>query len=234
MRCLLAIAHYAPAATPEALATLPRCVVGWRALASWGVQDFGGPCQATQALDLDIVVVDDGRHSVAEYVGGMAERVSVDGDPLRLPLACRALLDARRADYDLLAYSEHDNWPVTGTFFTQVAESAHAHPDQVLIPHRFERIDVPPYKVYIDGNNGWGAYGAMWCVTAAQWGRWRQQPHFVEYTDVFAGPLESGCAWSLLRTFVCTKPADPRALESEHAGERYARRAIGRGIVWTS
>lgn len=232
MNVLLAIAHYAPASTPEAIDSLRRCVVGWRSLASWGVQDFGGPCRATQAAELDILVVDDGRHSAAEFLGGLAERISVDGDPLQLPLMCRRALDDRRDAYDLLAYSEHDNWPVTATFFAQVAAHAHAHPDRVLIPHRFERIAEPPYKVYIDGPNGWGAYGAMWAVTLTQWRIWRQQAHFVEYTDRFAGALESGCAWSLMQTFRCEKPADPRTLESEHIGERYARRSIARGVVW--
>ena len=177
--------------------------------------------------------MDDGQHTAREYVApGLAEFVSIAGDPLHLPLACRALLDDRHAAYDLLAYSEHDNWPVTGAFFPLVVAHAAADPGRVLIPHRYERIDAPPYKVYIDGDNGWGAYGALWCLTLTQWRIWRQQPHFLEYTDQFAGALESGCAWSLMQTFHCEKPADPRTLESEHLGDRYARRAISRGVVW--
>ena len=100
----------------------------------------------------------------------------------------------------------------------------------MLIPHRFERISVPPYKVYIDGENGWGAYGAMWAVTSAQWALWRTQPHFLEYTDQFAGPLESGCAWSLMQTFQCVKVG---GVEAEHIGDRYAQNSVRRGIVWS-
>ena len=196
-----------------------------------GVQDFGGPCKATRTHDLDILVVDDGTHSAAEYLPtGLAERVSVDRHPLELPLACRALLDERRHGYDLLCYSEHDNWPITPNTFAQIAAMQTADPARVCIPNRFERIAAPPYKVYIDGDNGWGAYGAMWLLTSAQWSVWREQEHFLTVTNAFAGPLESGCAWSLLQTFRCEKLA---GLESEHAGERYARRSIARGVAWS-
>lgn len=230
MNILLAIAHYAQP-TPAAAAPLVRCLVGWRGLAESGVQDFGGPCIATKAHQLDILVVDDGRHTAREFVPmGMAEWASVDGDPLRLPLHCRALMDERRDGYDLLGYSEHDNWPLDPLFFDRVAAWQRDDPTRVLIPHRFERCATPPYKVYIDGDNGWGAYGAMWLVTRAQWAAWREQPHFLDYTDQFAGPLESGCAWSLMQTFDCGKLA---GLESEHAGERYAARSVARGVTWS-
>jgi hypothetical protein len=231
VKILLAIAHYTPDSTN--VEPLIRCLVGWRGLATHGVQDFGGPCQATRAHDLDILVVDDGRHSAMEYVpAGLAERVSVESVPLRLPLACRAVLDEHRNGYNLIGYSEHDNWPTTASAFEQIYAHATIDPGSVLIPHRFERTTVPPYKVYIDGPNGHGEYGAMWLVTAAQWDHWRQQPHFLEYSTVFAGPLESGCAWSLLKTFRCVKTSVRGSLESEHAGERYARRSIARGVTW--
>lgn len=231
MNILLAIAHYASSRTPDAARPLIRCLIGWRGQAMWGTQDFGGPCQARAAHQLDILVVDDGVHTAREYVPmDLAAFVSVEGDPLKMPLHCRALLDERRADYDLIGYSEHDNWPVTPNAFDQIARHAHAQPDSVLIPHRYERVSSPPYKVYIDGENGWGDYGAMWLVTQAQWGLWRQQPHFLEYTDRLAGPLESGCAWSLMRTFRCMKRA---GLESEHIGDRYAQNSIRRGVVWS-
>ncbi len=230
MNILLTIAHHA-LGTPAAAERLTRCLVGWRGLAESGVQDFGGPCIATRQHQLDILVVDDGQHTAREYVPiGLAKFVSVAGDPLRLPLACRALIDERRAGYDLLCYSEHDNWPVTPGYFTQASAWAKNTTNGVLIPHRFERISVPPYKVYIDGANGWGSYGAMWAVTAAQWARWREMPHFLEHTDQLAGPLESGCAWSLMQTFQCVKVD---GVESEHIGDRYAQRAIARGLVWS-
>lgn len=233
MRILLAIAHYTTDVTPAGAGALTRCLLGWRGLATWGEQDFSGPCKAIKAHDLDILVVDDGTHSAAEYLpAALAERISVDGDPLRLPLACRALLDERRADYNLIGYSEHDNWPITPSCFDQIRGRAIVEPFTVLIPHRFERIAQPPYKVYIDGENGHGAYGAMWLVTAQQWRYWRAQPHFLEYSEAFAGPLESGCAWSLLQAFHCAKTLDRGALESEHAGERYARRSVDRGVAW--
>jgi hypothetical protein len=218
VKVLLAIAHYTE--EPANADALIRCLVGWRGLATHGEQDFGGPCKATQVHDLDIMVIDDGRHSAMEYVPAhLAERVILIDDPLRLPLACRVALDKRSQGYDLIGYSEHDNWPIT--------------PDTVLIPHRFERIAEPPYKVYVDGPNGHSAYGAMWLVTAQQWAHWRKQPHFLAYTEEFAGPLESGCAWSLTKTFHCVKPATFGALESEHIGNRYARRSVNRGVVWT-
>jgi len=227
---LLAIAHYAQP-TPEAAANLTRCLVGWRGLAESGVQDFGGPCIATKAHQLDIVVVDDGIHTACEYVPiGLCDWAHVDGDPLRLPLECRRLMDDRRFGYDLLCYSEHDNWPLDPVFFERVYSWQAGFADQVLIPHRFERTQQPPYKVYIDGANGWGAYGAMWAVTSAQWAYWRQQSHFLEYTDQFAGPLESGCAWSLMQAFDCVKLA---GFESEHIGDRYARRSVTRGLAWS-
>ncbi len=229
MNILLAIAHYAQS-TPAAGEQLTRCLIGWRGLAETGVQDFGGPCVATRAHQLDIVVVDDGIHTVHEYVPmGLAEFAHVAGDPQRLPLVCREIMDERRHGYDLLCYSEHDNWPVTPDYFDQARAYAEATVVGVLIPDRFERIAVAPYKVYIDGENGWGDYGAMWAVTAYQWGLWRAQPHFLEYTEQFAGPLESGCAWSLLQTFRCVKV---EGLESEHIGGRYAQRSVQRGIVW--
>lgn len=231
MNILLAIAHYTT--DPTDAAALTRCLVGWRGLAMWGEQDFGGPCKAVKAHDLDILVVDDGRHSAMEYVPAeLAERISVAGDPLRLPLACRALLNERCAGYDMLAYSEHDNWLVTPSGFDQICGRATVEPFTVLIPHRLERIAVPPYKVYIDGPNGHGDYGAMWLLTAGQWRYWRDQPHFLEYSEAFAGPLESGCAWSLMQAFHCAKTPDRGALESEHAGERYARRSVDRGVTW--
>lgn len=232
MNILLAIAHYAHESTPEAAAPLIRCIVGWRGLATWGEQDFGGPCRAEKAHTLRILVVDDGVNSAAEYLPASlhVERVSVGAAPLHLPLACRQALDERRQGYDLIGYSEHDNWPITPSYFDQVAM---APLDTVLIPHRFERINQPPYKVYIDGENGWGAYGAMWLVTAPQWAHWREQSHFLTYSEALAGPLESGCAWSLLQTFRCYKPLLYGALESEHAGERYAARSISRGVTWT-
>jgi hypothetical protein len=226
---LLAIAHYAQ---PTALRGdyLTRCLIGWRGLAESGVQDFGGPCVATKAHQLDIIVVDDGQHTAREYVPmGMAEFVSVPGDPLRLPLECRRLMDERHPGYDLLCYSEHDNWPLDPLFFDRVCAWQRDDPTHVLIPHRFERIAQPPYKVYIDGDNGWGSYGAMWAVTSAQWARWRDMPHFLEYTDRFAGPLESGCAWSLMQAFTCVKLA---GLESEHIGDRYAQNSVRRGLRW--
>jgi len=232
VKILLAIAHYANSHTPEAAAPLTRCLVGWRALAESGVQDFGGPCIASKAHQLDILIVDDGRYTACEYVPmGLAEVVHVAGDPLRLPLACRAAMDERRHGYDLLCYSEHDNWPITADFFARVAAYASASPTSVLIPHRFERIAQPPYKVYIDGENGHGAYGAMWAVTAAQWASWREQPHFLSYSEALAGPLESGCAWSLLQTFRCVKVA---GVESEHMGDRYAQRSVRRGLRWVA
>ncbi len=231
MRILLAIAHYST--DPADADTLIRCLIGWRGLATWGEQDFSGPCRATRAHDLDILVVDDGRHSAMDNVpAGLAERVSVAGDRLRLPIACREQLDARAEGYDLIGYSEHDNWPITPAFFDHVAIHATTYPERVMIPHRFERIAGPPYKVYIDGENGHGDYGAMWLVSAAQWAYWRMQPHFLEYSEAFAGPLESGCAWSLMQAFHCTKTPDRGALEAEHAGERYARRSVDRGVVW--
>jgi len=230
MNILLAIAHYTHASGAAAAEPLIRCIVGWRGLAESGVQDFGGPCQATRAHQIDVLVVDDGTHSAMAFVPeGLAERAMVDGDPLRLPLACRALMDGQRARYDLLCYSEHDNWPTAPDFFARIAAAQTAEPLTVLIPHRYERVCAAPYKVYIDGDNGWGAYGALWAVTRAQWEFWRTMPHFLEYTDQFAGSLESGCAWSLLQTFTCRKDA---AFESEHGGDRYARRSISRGIVW--
>ena len=226
MSVLLAIAHYTT--DLKTAGALTRCLIGWRGLAMSGEQDFSGPCRAVKAHDLDILVVDDGLHSAMEYVpAGLAERISVDGDPLRLPIACRAVLDERRTGYDLLGYSEHDNWPITPAFFDHVAIHATEYPDGVMVPHRFERIAQPPYKVYIDGPNGHGAYGAMWLVTTEQWRYWRAQPHFLEYSEAFAGPLESGCAWSLMQAFHCEK-----GMEAEHAGERYARRSIARGVVW--
>ena len=230
MNILLAIAHYAQP-TPAAAELLTRCLIGWRGLAESGVQDFGGPCVATKQHQLDIIVVDDGVHTAREYVPmGLAEFVHVEGDPLRLPLVCREIMDERRQGYDLLCYSEHDNWPVTPDYFDQVYTFADISSGKgVLIPHRFERIAVPPYKVYIDGENGWGAYGAIWAVTGAQWAHWREKLHFVEYTDQFAGPLESGCAWSLMQTFRCIKVD---GLESEHIGDRYAQRSVRRGVVW--
>lgn len=230
MNILLAIAHYTHDTTDAS--ALIRCIVGWRGLAAWGEQDFGGPCRAEQAHRLGVLVVDDGVHSAAEYLPASlhVERISMDVAPLYLPLACRQALDERRQYYDLLGYSEHDNWPVTPSYPDQVAAASF---DTVLIPHRFERISEPPYKVYIDGPNGWGAYGAMWLVTAAQWAHWRVQPHFLTYSEALAGPLESGCAWSLMQTFHCTKTPDRGALESEHAGERYAQRSISRGVTWT-
>ena len=229
MNILLSIAHHA-AATALRGEYLTRCLVGWRGLAESGIQDFGGPCQATKQHRLDIMVVDDGIHTAREYVPmGLCDWAHVPGDPLRLPLECRKLMDARRQGYDLLCYSEHDNWPVTSDYFDQAQDHA-TITSGVLIPHRFERIDRPPYKVYIDGENGWGNYGAMWAVTAAQWTHWREQPHFVEYTDQFAGPLESGCAWSLMQTFQCVKVD---GVESEHIGDRYAQRSVGRGVVWS-
>jgi hypothetical protein len=229
VRVLLAIAHYAQP-TIEAAERLTRCLIGWRGLAESGVQDFGGPCLATRAHQLDILVVDDGQHTAREYVPmGLAAFASVDGDSKRLPLECRRLLDERRQGYDLLGYSEHDNWPTAPDFFARVHAAQTDIPSTVLIPHRFERIAEPPYKVYIDGENGWGAYGAMWAVTAAQWAHWRELSHFLEYADQFAGPLESGCAWSLMQAFRCEKV---EGLESEHAGERYARRSVGRGLRW--
>ena len=82
-------------------------------------------------------------------------------------------MDDRRFGYDLLCYSEHDNWPVDPVFFDRVFAWQRDDPGSVLIPHRYERISVPPYKVYIDGENGWGQYGAMWAVTAQQWAAWR-------------------------------------------------------------
>ena len=229
MNILLTIAHHA---APTALRGeyLTRCLVGWRGLAESGVQDFGGPCVATSRHQLDIMIVDDGIHTAHEYVPmGLCDWAHVTGDPLRLPLECRKLMDAQRFGYDLLCYSEHDNWPVTPDYFDQAQDHA-TMTNGVLIPHRFERIDRPPYKVYIDGNNGWGNYGAMWAVTQAQWAHWRKQPHFVEYTDQFAGPLESGCAWSLMQTFQCVKV---EGLESEHIGDRYAQRSVSRGVVWS-
>lgn len=234
MKILLAIAHYAHECTPEAAAPLIRCIVGWRGVATHGDQDFGGPCRAKKLHELHILVVDDGQHSAAEYLpnGLSVERISLDVAPLHLPLVCRQVLDDRRAGYDLIGYSEHDNWPVTPSTFDQIRGRALTHPYQVLIPHRFERISVPPYKVYIDGPNGHGEYGAMWLVTAAQWNYWRQQSHFLTYSEVFAGPLESGCAWSLTQAFHCAKTPDRGALESEHAGDRYARRSISRGVTW--
>lgn len=233
MKILLAIAHYTE--EPANTDALIRCLVGWRGLATHGEQDFGGPCKAEQVHDLDILVIDDGRHSAMEYVPSeLAERVIVDSRPLRLPMACRAELDKRSQGYDLIGYSEHDNWPVTANCFEQVYSHAAIDPTSVLIPHRFERIVEPPYKVYIDGPNGHGAYGAMWLVTADQWAHWRTQPHFLAYTEAFAGPLESGCAWSLIKTFRCVKPQRPGYLESEHIGDRYARRSVNRGVVWTS
>ncbi len=231
MNILLAIAHHS---NPTAVRAdhLTRCLVGWRGLAESGVQDFGGPCIATKAHQLDIVVVDDGIHTAREYVPiGLAEFAHVAGDPKRLPLVCRSLMDERRHGYDLLCYSEHDNWPVTGNYFQRAfAVAEWTDGKHVIIPHRFERIAQPPYKVYIDGKNGWGEYGAMWGVTAGQWEYWREKPHFLEYTEQFAGPLESGCAWSLMQTFNCVKV---EGLESEHIGARYAQRSIGRGIVWS-
>lgn len=233
MRILLAIAHYANECTPEAAAPLIRCLVGWRGMASWGVQDFGGPCWATLAHTLSILVVDDGVHSAMEYVpAALAERVIVHDPALHLPLACRRVLDERRRNHDMLCYSEHDNWPITEGFLDRIAAYAAVNPGNVLIPHRYERIATPPYKVYIDGENGYGPYGAMWAVTSAQWGHWRQVSHFTAYSEAFAGPLESGCAWSLMQTFQCVKPERYGDLESEHAGERYAARAIARGVVW--
>jgi hypothetical protein len=230
MNILLAIAHYAQP-TPSAAEPLLRCLIGWRGLAESGVQDFGGPCKATKAHQLDILVVDDGVHSAAEYItGDLADRISIAGDPLRLPLECRRLMDEARGGYDLLCYSEHDNWPLDPMFFDRVFAWQSGFPDQVLIPHRYERISVPPYKVYIDGDNGWGAYGAMWAVTAQQWAAWRVLGHFLEYTDQFAGPLESGCAWSLMQTFNCVKL---QGLESEHVGDRYAQNSIRRGLAWS-
>lgn len=227
MRALLAIAHYT---TERDVTPLLRCVMGWRGAAMWGVQDFHGPCQAHVLVDLDVLVVDDGEHSMAHALpSGIAERVSVSGDPLRLPIACRRIMDERRAGYDMLAYSEHDNWPVTADFFAKTARHARAHPGEALIPNRYERIAEPPYKVYIDGENGWGAYGAMWVVTAAQWEHWRSQPHFLTFTAGPIGPLESGCAWSLLKTFACVKPP-LSVLESEHYGDRYAQRSVARGL----
>lgn len=229
MNILLSIAHHAQPA-PSAGEHLTRCLIGWRGLAESGVQDFGGPCIATKRHQLDIIVVDDGVHTAREYVPmGLAEFVSVADDPLRLPLNCRTLLDGLYDDYDLLCYSEHDNWPLDSIFFERVFAWQRDHPERVLIPNRFERFAQPPYKIYIDGANGWGAYGAMWAVTAAQWAHWREQSHFLEYTDQFAGPLESGCAWSLMQTFECIKV---EGLESEHIGDRYAQRSISRGITW--
>jgi hypothetical protein len=233
VRIFLAIAHYTD--DPANADTLMRCLIGWRGLATHGEQDFGGPCKAEQVHDLDILVVDDGTHSAMEYVPSeLAERVIVDSRPLRLPLVCRTELDKRSQGYDLIGYSEHDNWPITPDAFGIIAGHAWNMPSSVLIPHRFERIMQPPYKVYIDGPNGYGAYGAMWLVTADQWAHWRGQPHFLTYTEAFAGPLESGCAWSLTKTFHCVKPATFGALESEHVGDRYARRSVARGVVWTS
>lgn len=230
MKILLAIAHYATESTPEAAAPLIRCIVGWRGLATHGEQDFGGPCRAKKLHELHILVVDDGQHSAAEYLpdGLFVERISLDVAPLHLPLACRQVLSERQIGYDLIGYSEHDNWPITPSFFDQVAIHATEYPESVMIPHRFERITEPPYKVYIDGPNGHGEYGAMWLVTAAQWNYWRTRPHFLTYSEAFAGPLESGCAWSLTQTFQCVK-----GMEAEHAGDRYARRSISRGVTWT-
>jgi hypothetical protein len=232
MNILLAIAHYAASNTPAAAEPLTRCLIGWRGLAESGVQDFGGPCIATKSHQLDIIVVDDGIHTAREYVldMGLAEFVSVEGDPRWLPLVCRQVMDERYPGYDLLCYSEHDNWPIVSDFFDRVQDWQSVYVDEVLIPNRFERIAQPPYKVYIDGDNGWGDYGAMWCVTARQWAAWRTQSHFLEYTDAFAGPLESGCAWSLMQTFHCVKLD---GLESEHIGDRYAQNSVRRGIAWS-
>ena len=231
MNILLTIAHHA-APTLDAAERLTRCLVGWRGLAESGVQDFGGPCIATRVHQLDVLVVDDGIHTAHAYVPqGLATFLHAPGDPLRLPLACREAIDDNYAIYDLLCYSEHDNWPTYPEYFYRANAIAEwTEGKHVLIPHRFERIAAPPYKVYIDGENGWGHYGAMWCVTAQQWAHWRQQSHFLEYTDAFAGPLESGCAWSLMQTFQCVKVA---GVEAEHIGDRYARRSISRGLHWT-
>lgn len=234
MNILLTIAHYTPHTYDKlayAAESLTRCLIGWRGLAESGVQDFGGPCVATKRHQLDIIVVDDSVHTAREYVPiGLCDWAHETGDPLRLPLVCRALMDDRRMDYDLLCYAEHDNWPTYPDYFHRARAIAEwTDGKNVLIPHRFERIAQPPYKVYIDGENGWGDYGAMWCVTAVQWAHWRQQTHFLEYTDAFAGPLESGCAWSLMQTFQCVKVD---GVESEHIGDRYAQRSVGRGLAW--
>ena len=106
-------------------AYLERCIVGWRGLAESGVQDFGGPCIATKAHQLDVMVVDDGVHSAMEYMHGAHGRPHHHS---RQSAAAAAGMSPADLDdspcYDLLCYSEHDNWPVYRGFFDRACAMA--------------------------------------------------------------------------------------------------------------
>jgi len=232
MSLLLAIAHYCAPNDRAAAERLSLTVRGWGALCSAGTQVFHVPGRrhADDAYEV-LIVTDYHHHSLGDLADWPNVRhVRYDGDPLDLPVRARGALFAA-GGFDLYAYSEHDNWPVTPTYLRMATLHA-TQTGGVLLPHRYELAPPPVHKVYIDGPEHGGPdnpHSALWVITQAQRDHWRDQPWAMERGDWAPGPLESGCTWSLMRTFTLHKPSDPTACEALHLGDRYATQAHKRG-----
>lgn len=229
---LLTIAHYCTPGDPAAAFRLSQTIRGWGALCTSGTQVFHTPGRVHSRDAYEVVVLTDGtHHSLGEVAGWPSVRhVAYPGDPLDLPVRCREFA-FNAGGFELYAYSEHDNWPVTPEYLEALQWHAEVT-GGVYLPHRYELAPPPIHKVYIDGpeqGQGQNPHSAMWVVTAGQRDHWRAQPWALERGDWAPGPLESGCTWSLMRTFEITKPADPCVCEAIHLGDRYAVQAHRRG-----
>lgn len=231
MSLLLTIAHYCAPGDPDAAWRLDQTIRGWGALCTSGMQVFHTPGVVHSRATFEAIIVTDGVHHSLERVAAWpnVRHVAYPGDPLDLPVRCREFA-FNAGGFELYAYSEHDNWPVTPGYLTMARAYAYAS-GGVLLPHRYELAPPPIHKVYIDGPAGPdpNPHSAMWVVTTGQRDHWRAQPWALDRGDWAPGPLESGCTWSLMRTFPIYKPHDPATCEAIHLGDRYATQAHKRG-----
>ena len=107
------------------------------------------------------------------------------------------------------AYIDGDLAPRVTAGFHDVSQQAEFRGTALGVPVLFRRPLNPHAGCYF--------------LTAEQMARWMRQPHFLDRSSAFVGPLESAATLGIMRTFRIYKPARENAsfLEIEHFGTSF-------------